>query len=55
MILFRDETQRGLVQGNFSTSKEDEENVALTAKAKKKFKEGGAKQQGGHKGMRTVK
>ena len=40
MILFSPETRRGLVQGNASTSREDEENVALTAKGKKKFKKG---------------
>ena len=28
----QEETQRGLVQGNASTSREDEENVALTEK-----------------------
>ena len=36
----QEETRRGLVQGNSSTSKEDEENVALTTKGKKKFKKG---------------
>ena len=35
------------MQGSSSTSREDEENVALTAKGKKKFKKGGAKQQDG--------
>ena len=44
----REEIRRGLVQGIASTSREDEENVALTAKGKKKFKKGpkkgGAKQ-----------
>ena len=44
----QEETHRGLVHGITSTSKEDEENVALTAKGKKKFKKGpkksGAKQ-----------
>ena len=44
----QEETRRGLVRGSSSTSKEDEENVALTAKGKKKFKKGpkkgGAKQ-----------
>ena len=38
-------------QGSASTSREDKENVALTAKGKKKFKKGpkkgGAKQQDG--------
>ena len=47
----QEETQRGLVQRSSSTNREDEENVALTAKGKKKFKKGpkkgGAKQQGG--------
>ena len=37
------ETRRGLVQSNASTSREDEENVALTAKGKKKFKKGSKK------------
>ena len=44
----QEETWRGLVQGNSSPSMEDEENVALTSKGKKKFKKGpkkgGAKQ-----------
>ena len=44
----QEDTQRGLVLGNSSTSREDEENVALTAKRKNKFKKGpmkgGAKQ-----------
>ena len=57
---FQEETRRGLVQGNSSTSREDEENVALTAKGKKKFKKGpkkgGAKQQDGQKkDLSTVK
>ena len=48
------------MQGNSSTSREDEENVDLTAKGKKKFKKGpkkgGAKQQGGQKKeLSTVK
>ena len=44
------------MQGNSSTSKEDEENVALTAKGKKKFKKGGAKQRHGQKkDLSTVK
>ena len=48
------------MQGSSSTSREDEENVALTAKGKKKFKKGtkkgGAKQQGGQKkDLNTVK
>ena len=47
----QEETRRGIVQGSASTSTEDEENVALTAKRKKKFqkgpKKGGAKQQDG--------
>ena len=34
----QEETRRGLVQGSASTSREDEEDVALTAKGKKKFK-----------------
>ena len=55
----QEETQRGLVQGNSSTSREDEENVALIAKGKK-FKngpkKGGAKQQEGQKkDLSTVK
>ena len=45
----QEETRRGLVQGNSSTSREDEENMALTAKRKKKFKKGGAKHQEGQK------
>ena len=50
------------MQGNSSTNREDEENVALTAKGKKKFKKGskkgGAKQQEGSgkkKDLSTVK
>ena len=47
------------MQGISSTSREDEENVALTAKGKKKFKKGpkkgGAKQQDGHKDLSIVK
>ena len=58
--IVQEETQRGLVQGSSSTSKEDEENVALTTKGKKKFnkgpKKGGAKKQGGKKKhLRIVK
>ena len=41
------------MHGSSSTSREDEENMALTAKGKKKFKKGlkkgGAKQQDGQK------
>ena len=56
----QEEIQRGLLQGIASTSREDEENVALTAKGKKNFKKGpkkgGAKQQDGHKkDLSTVK
>ena len=44
----QEETRRGLVQGSAFTSREDEEDVALTTKGKKKFKKGpkkgGAKQ-----------
>ena len=47
----QEETRRGLVQGSASTSREDEEDVALTTKGNKKFKKGpkkgGAKQQDG--------
>ena len=47
------ETRRGYVQGSTSHSKDDEENVALAAKGKKKkFKKGskgGTKQQDGEK------
>ena len=44
------------MQGNASTSREDEEDVALTAKGKKKFKKGRAKQQDGQKkDLSTVK
>ena len=55
----QEETRRGLLQGNSSTSREDEENVALTAK-RNKFekapKKGGAKQQEGQKkDLSTVK
>ena len=39
----QEETQRGLLQGSVSTSREDEEDVALTAKGKKKFKKGSKK------------
>ena len=56
----QEETQRGLMHGNSSTSREDEENVALIAKGKMKFKKdpkkGGAKQQDGQKkDLSTVK
>ena len=52
----QEETRRGLVQGNSSTSMEDEENVVLTAKGKKKFKKAGAKQHDGQKkDLSTVK
>ena len=51
----QEETRRGLVQGSASTSREDEKDVALTTKGKK-FKKGGAKQQGGQKrDLSTVK
>ena len=44
------------MQANASTSTDDEENVALTAKGKKKFKKGGTKQQEGQKkDLTTVK
>ena len=48
------------MQGNSSTSREDEENVDLTAKGKKKFKKGpkkgGARQQDEQKkDLSTVK
>ena len=48
------------MQGSASTSREDEEDVALTAKGEKKFKKGpkkgGAKQHDGHKkDLSTVK
>ena len=36
----QEETQRGLLQGSASTSREDEEDVAFTAKWKKKNKKG---------------
>ena len=49
----REETRRGYVHGRTSHSKDDEENVALAAKGKKKkFKKGskgGTKQQDGEK------
>ena len=52
----QEETRRGFVQGSASTSREDEEDVALPAKGKKKFKKGGAKQQDGQKkDLSTVK
>ena len=56
----QEETRWGLVQGSSSTSKEDEENVALTPKGKKKFKKGpkkgGVKQWDGQKKeLSTVK
>ena len=51
-----EETRRGLLQCNRSTSRQDEEDVALTAKGKKKNKKGGAKQQDGQKkDLSTVK
>ena len=36
----QEETRSGFLQGSASTSREDEENVALIAKGKKKFKKG---------------
>ena len=36
----QEETRRGLLQGSASASREDEEDVALTAKGKKKNKKG---------------
>ena len=48
----QEETHRGYVQGSTFHNKEDEENVALAAKGKKKFKKGskgGTKQQDGEK------
>ena len=56
----QEETRSGLLQGSASTSREDEDDVALTAKGKKKFKKGpkkgGAKQQDGQKkDLSTVK
>ena len=56
----QEETRRGFVEGSSSTSQKDQENVALTAKGKKKFKKGpkkgGAKQQDGQKkDLSTVK
>ena len=53
----QEETQRGFLQCNGSTSRGDEEDVALTVKGKKKSKKGGAKQQqdGHKKDMSTVK
>ena len=45
----QEETRRGLVQGSPSASSEDEEDVDLTTKGKKKFKKGGAKPQEGQK------
>ena len=55
-----EETQRGIVKGISSTSGEDEQNVALTTKGKKKFKKGpkkgGAKQYDGkRKDLSTIK
>ena len=47
----QEKTGKGLVQGSASTSREDEEDVALKAKGNKKNKrgpkKGGAKQQNG--------
>ena len=44
------------MQGRSYTSREDEENVALTSKGNKKFKKGRAKQQDGHtKDLSSVK
>ena len=57
----QEETQRGFLQCSSSTSRQDEEDVALTAKGKKKNKKGpkkgGAKQQqdGKEKDLSTVK
>ena len=57
----QEETQRGFLQCSSSTSRQDEEDVALTAKGKKKSKKGpkkvGAKQQqdGQKKDLSTVK
>ena len=54
----QEETHRSLMHYNSSTSREDEENVALTTKGNKKFKKGpkkgGAKKQGGKKDLSTV-
>ena len=54
----QDETCRGYIQGNTSHNKDDEENVALAAKGKKKkYKKGskgGTKQQDGEKDMSKV-
>ena len=36
----KEETQRSLAQGSTSNNREDEENVAFTAKGKKKSKKG---------------
>ena len=53
----REETWRGLLQCSGSTSRQDEEDVALASKGKKKNKKGGAKQQqdGQKKDLSTVK
>ena len=55
----QEETPRGYVQGNTSHSKEDEENVALATKGKKKKSKkgskGGTKHHEGEKDMSKVK
>ena len=56
----QEETRRGFLQCNALTSREDEEDVDLTAKGKKKCKKGskkgGAKQQDGQKkDLSTIK
>ena len=57
--LIQEETHIGYVQGSTFDNKDDEENVALAAKGKKKkFKKGskgGTKQQDGEKDMSKVK
>ena len=40
----QEETRRGFLQCSASTSRQDEEDVALTVKGKKKNKKGGGKQ-----------
>ena len=45
----KEETHREYIQGNTSHSKDDEKNVELAAKGKKKGSKGGTKQQDGEK------
>ena len=51
----QEETQRGLMQGNSSTSRKYEENLALISKGKKKFKKVGPRSRGTEEGNENCK